>query len=346
MGRITIRDVAKEVGVSITTVSRALNGYTDVSEATKKKILEAVERLDYAPDINARSLGGKADTTIALLTSEMTPDDENGFLYGYIYGLFQQCGDQGCEFMLLVTSRAKQEKLSFQQLCKKKNLSGVVVTGLRVDDSYYQEILSSDIPCAMIDMRVRGTNKCRIEIDNVLASKEMTEYVIGLGHKKVALVNGRRDVDVSLDRGRGYEQALRHAGITPDPEYTVYCDFNEEIAFFAVQRLLTRNPEITALVCASDRMAIGAIRAAEELGLRVPEDLSVTGFDDIPIAPYIYKGLTTVRQSPTEIGKACGRAVLQMINKEKVKKEIVLPFELMLRGTTAAVRQAPREKAD
>ena len=138
-GKVSIRDVAKEVGVSITTVSRALNGYSDVSAKTKQKILEAVEKLDYAPDANARSMGGKAEPTIALLTSELKSRDENGFVYGLINGLYQQCSANSCEFMLLVTDAVKQEKLSFPQLCKKKNLSGVVVTGLRTGDPYYKE---------------------------------------------------------------------------------------------------------------------------------------------------------------------------------------------------------------
>ena len=119
-GKVSIRDVAKEVGVSITTVSRALNGYSDVSAKTKQKILEAVEKLDYAPDANARSMGGKAEPTIALLTSELKSRDENGFVYGLINGLYQQCSANSCEFMLLVTDAVKQEKLSFPQLCKKK----------------------------------------------------------------------------------------------------------------------------------------------------------------------------------------------------------------------------------
>ena len=101
MKKIGIKDVAKEVGVSITTVSRALNGYSDVSEKTKERVQEAVERLNYAPDSSARSLGGKADTTIALLTSELREKDENGFVYGLIYGIFQQCNEHDCEFVLL-----------------------------------------------------------------------------------------------------------------------------------------------------------------------------------------------------------------------------------------------------
>ncbi|MDE7312428.1 MAG: LacI family transcriptional regulator [Eubacterium sp.] len=337
-GKISIRDVAREVGVSITTVSRALNGYSDVSEKTKKKILEAVERLDYAPDANARSMGGKAEKTIALLTSELGKRDENGFLYGFINGMFQQCSDQGCEFMLLVTNAVKQEKLSFAQLCKKKNFNGVVVSGLRTDDPYYKEVLESDLPCALMDMKVSGKHKCSITIDNVRASREAVEYLIRSGHENIGMLNGKKMSDVSGERYGGYVAALLNAKIPLRLDYMRYGDFLEDTAFVQAKKLMEEHPEITALFCASDMMAIGAIRALEELGLRVPEDVSVLGFDDIPIAKYVYKGITTVRQFPIEMGRAGGEAVYKMLMGEPVESELQLPYELVVRGTTAKRR--------
>lgn len=339
-GKISIRDVAKEVGVSITTVSRALNGYSDVSEKTKKKILEAVERLDYAPDANARSMGGKAEITIALLTSELKKKDENGFVYGMIRGLYQQCSASGCEFILLVTDAVKQEKLSFLQLCKKKNLSGVVVTGLRTGDLYYTEVMNSNIPCSLIDIKASGKNKCNITIDNVLASQEAVEYLIHLGHRNIGMLNGQKIADVSGERYSGYVAALLNAKIPLRLDYMRYGDFTEDTAFAQAKKLMEEHPEITALFCASDIMAIGAIRALEEMGLRVPEDVSVLGFDDIPIAKYVYKGITTVRQFPIEMGRAGGEAVYKMLMGEPVESEMQLPYELVVRGTTAERRTA------
>lgn len=334
-GKVSIRDVAKEVGVSITTVSRALNGYSDVSEKTKEKIFEAVERLDYAPDANARSMGGKAETNIALLVSELKTRDENGFVYGFINGLYQQCTAQGCEFMLLATDAVKQEKLSFRQMCKKKNLSGIVVSGLRTDDPYYKEVMESHIPCALIDMKVTGTYKCGITIDNVQASKEAVEYLIRLGHRNIGMLNGQKMSDVSGERYGGYVAALLGAKIPLRLNYMRYGNFVEETAYDQTKELLTQHPEITALFCASDMMAIGAIRALEDMGMKVPKDLSVIGFDDIPIAKYVYKGLTTVRQFPIEMGRTGAEAVWKMLNGEHVENEIILPHELVIRETTA-----------
>lgn len=339
MKKVSIKDVAREAGVSITTVSRALNGYMDVSESTKKRIQEVVERLDYAPDINARSLGGKADTTIALLTSELTPTNESGFVYGLISGLFQKCTELGCEFMLLATNTVKQEKLSFLQLCKKKNLSGVVITGLKVDDTYYHEILSSDIPCAIIDMPVHGKKKCEVTVDNIQASKEAVKYLIGLGHSCIGMINGGKTADVSSQRYSGYVSALVEAGVPLHLDYMKYCDFGEDIACDKTKELLTKYPEITALFCASDLMAIGAIRAIEAMGMQVPEDVSVMGFDDIPIARYVYKGISTVRQSPMQMGIEGGNAVWRMLQGEEIGDRIILPYEMVVRKTTASVRE-------
>lgn len=336
MKKISIKDVAKEAGVSITTVSRALNGYSDVSESTRKRVQEVVEQLDYAPDLNARSLGGKADVTIALLTSELTPTNESGFVYGLITGLFQQCSDLGCEFLLLATNKAKQEKLSFRQLCKKKNLNGVVVTGLKVDDPYYHEILASEIPCAIIDMQVSGKKKCNVTVDNIEASKEAVNYLIHLGHTHIGMINGGKMADVSGQRYSGYVAALMEAKIPLMLDYTIYCDFLENVSYDKTKALLEKYTEITALFCASDVMAIGAIRAIIDMGRRVPEDISVIGFDDIHIAKYLYHGITTIRQSPAQMGIEGGKAVYQMMQGELISDKVILPHELVVRGTTAA----------
>lgn len=339
MKKTSIKDVAREAGVSITTVSRALNGYSDVSEKTRARILETVERLNYAPDASARSLGGKADVTIALLMSEMREKDENGFVYGLTSGLFQKCNEHGCEFVLLATSTARQEKMSFLQLCKRKNLSGVFVTGLKTDDPYYKEILKSSIPCAIFDMNVSGKNKCKVTIDNVTAAKEAVSHLIGLGHKEIGMLNGSITADVCGERYSGYVSALLEAKIPLKLDYMVYCDFMEDIAFEKTQELLKLHPQITALFCISDMMAIGAIRGIEAMGLRVPEDISVMGFDDIPIAGYVYKGISTVRQRPSMMGREGGEAIWRMIQGETVEREIILPYELIIRGTTCPVKK-------
>lgn len=338
MKRTSIKDVAKAAGVSITTVSRALNGYSDVSQQTKKKIEEIAEQLNYAPDVNARSLGGKSETIIGLVVSELLPTNENGFVFGLISGLYQACSDFGYEFILLATSSTKQEKLSFVQMCRKRNLNGVVVCGIRTDDPYYQEILESDIPCALIDIKVERKNKCNISIDNVGAAHHATKFLLNHGHQRIALINGGKSADVSAQRLNGYAQALLEAGVMINVDYIKYCDFNEDFAYQNAILLLKEFPEITAFFCASDLMAIGVIRALESLGKSVPEDVSVIGFDDMQVAKYVYNGITTVRQDPFTMGRIAGDALKKIINKKEVASQITLPYEFVERSTVAKKR--------
>lgn len=343
MKRVSIRDVAREAGVSITTVSRALNGYSDVSEATKARIREVAEQLDYAPNANARGLSSKAVTTIGLLVSDLSRQDENGFLHGHLSGLYRFCAECSYEFILLVTETEQQKKLSFRQLCRSKNLSGLIVTGLRTDDTYYEEIMKSDIPCGLVDMEVWGNKKCNITIDNVTAAKEAVQYLISQGHRHIAMLNGKKMTDVSGRRYAGYMSALVEADMPLVMDYMRYCDFDQNMAYEETKKLLTAYPQVTALFCASDVMALGAIQAVYELGLKVPEDVSVVGFDDIVLGKYVYNGLTTIHQDPQAMGYEGGKAVRRMILGEDVEEKIVLPHKLVIRGTSGPVPDRARE---
>lgn len=344
MKKVSIKDVAREAGVSITTVSRALNGYSDVSEKTKARIQEIVERLDYAPDGNARAMGSKGTTTIGLLIANAISEDENGFTHGHMIGLYRLCTECNCGFMLLVTETEHQKMLSFRQLCKTNNLSGIVVTGLNTNDPYYEEIMKSDIPCAIVDMEVAGKQKCNITTDNILASQQAVEYLISQGHRHIAMINGGELADVSMKRYAGYIGGLTGNNISPNKDYIRNCDFKENVAYEETKKLLTKYPEITALFCASDVMAMGAIRAAFELGKNVPNDISVMGYDDIPVAKYVYNGISTIHQNPHRMGYEAGRAVYRMIQGEDVEGKIILPHNLVIRGTTGPVPYKQQEK--
>lgn len=339
MKKVTIKDVAREAGVSITTVSRALNGYSDVSERTREKIREIVERLDYAPDANARAMSCKETTTIGLLISSLVSKDENGFIHGHLCGVYRLCSECNCEFMLLVTETEHQKMQSFRQLCKKNDLSGIVVTGLRTNDPYYEEIMKCDIPCAVVDMEVGGGQKCSVTIDNIAASQEAVQYLYDLGHRHIGMINGSDHAEVSMKRYAGYVGCLRENNLPVRRDYIRYGDFTEEIACEEARDLLAKNPEITALFCASDMMALGAIRAAYSLGKKVPGDISVIGYDDIPVAKHVYNGLSTVRQDSDRVGYEAANAVYRMIQGEAVEKKIVLPHNLLIRATTGPVSQ-------
>lgn len=340
MKRTSIKDVAKAAEVSITTVSRALNGYGDVNSETRAKIQRIAKELNYAPDANARSLGGMSDTTIALLVSDLQPKDESGLAFGIISGLYQACTDYDCEFILLATNSVKQEKITYLQLCRKKNIDGVVVMGLRTDDPYYDEVIKSQIPCVLIDINVKSRNICSISVDNVSAAEEAVTYLIAQGHKNIGMINGDSVAAVAKERFTGYANALIKANILLAHDYIGCGEFVEKKAFMETEKLLKKHPEITALFCASDLMAIGAIRAIHNMGKKVPEDISIIGFDDIPVAEHVFGGLTTVRQNPYIIGQMAGSTVYEMLTKnidvlEKGVSRLIAPSEFIIRRTVA-----------
>lgn len=333
MKRTSIWDVAKEAGVSITTVSRALNGYSDVSDKTRERIKEAVQKLHYAPDVNARSLGGKAETTIALLVSDLQPKDESGLAFGVISGLYHFCSDNGYDFILLATNTAKQAQMGFLQLCRHKNVDGVVVMGLQTNDPYYDEILESEVPCALIDVTVPGKNICNVSIDNVEASCKAVNFLFELGHKNIGMINGKKVASVSNERFSGYARSFLSHDMILDMDCVVSTDFSRENAYEKTLELLRRHPEITALFCASDLIAIGALEAAKSLGKKIPQELAVIGFDDIPLASYLYGGITTIRQDPYEIGQLAGSSVINMLNNNVFESKVTASYELIIRNT-------------
>lgn len=340
MKRSGIRDVAKAAGVSITTVSRALNGYSDVNEETRRKIVEISKKLNYVPNSNARSLVGKKNKTIALLMSGLAKSDESGIAFGTLSGMYHSSVENGCEFILLTTNVGQQKEMSYLQLCREKNIDGVVIEGLTLDDPYYNELIESEIPCVVIDINLSSDNVCSLSINNEEAAYKVVNYLLDCGHRHIALINGKENAEVSKKRFSGYAKALTESGILLDIDYMRYCNFEEELAYENTAQLLCTYPDITAFFCISDVMAMGCIRAINDCGKEVPKDISVIGFDDMPMAKYINgNGLTTIRQNPFNIGKKAGDILYKMINGKIVEKEHTASYEFVVRGTVKSINK-------
>lgn len=333
MVRTTIRDVAKQAGVSITTVSKALNDYSDVNPETRKRIQEIAEQMNYVPNAAGRTMGGKADKVIGLLINDLKPTDPSGAVYGILSGVCHACQDNGIEFILMTSDNLQQQQLSLKVLCLKKQLTGLICSGFRTGDRYLQQLSDIDIPCAFIDMRTPDSRVLDITIDNQRAAFDAVSFLLRCGRKNIAMINGSTVADVSLLRGSGYCLALEKAGLKVLPGRMIYANFDDLVAYNKVWRLLQDDPEIDALFCASDLMAIGACRAIEDLGKTVGKDIYVVGFDDIPIAKYLYGGLTTVRQDFYRMGYIAGQAIYDKIEgTDKAHTDDVM-YELVVRGS-------------
>ncbi|MGX7148420.1 LacI family DNA-binding transcriptional regulator [Enterococcus ureasiticus] len=336
--RATIRDVAKTAGVSIATVSKVFNGYTDVNEETKEKIFEVAKRLDYTPNMAARTLSSKKQQTIALILNELNFNRKSTMPMEVLNGVYKFTEQSDFEFVFYGTSTEKQESKTFRQFCNEHNITGAVIQGLKMTDPYYYEIQETSLPTVLIDVVVDNPAIGTVAIDSEAASLEAVNYLISQGHQNIGMINGSRDANVSILREQGYRKALEENAISVNEAYVQYANFDEEITFLITKNLLSNHKEVSALFCASDIMAIGAMRAVKDMGKRVPEDISIIGFDDIILASYVTPRLTTVAQDMEEIGYEAAKLLTEIINKEDQNNSIrrIIPYEIEYRESVSS----------
>lgn len=335
--RVSIRDVAKAAGVSITTVSKALNNYPDVKEETKKRIEQIVYEMNYVPDMAGRSMGGITDPVIGLLINELRPEEPSGSVYGFLSGVCHACKDNGIEFLLITTDTEAQQKTTLKRLCLSKGLNGLICTGFRLDDPFIQQMAEIGIPSACIDIETGYPNVLDITIDNVRAADDAVTFLIESGRKNIALISGYKAADVSNRRLQGYCSAMERAGLPLVESRMAEGHFMEETAYWQARQMLARDKEIDAIFCISDLMALGACRAVEEAGLTVGKEIAIVGFDDIPIAKYVYGGITTIHQDFYAIGYVAGSRIYEKISGEQsVASPGELLYKLMVRGSAPA----------
>lgn len=332
----TIKDISQKTGFSITTVSRALNGYSDVSDSTRKLIKEAAETLNYSPNGLARGLVMKETKTLGLLVSGMTYKNiDNNFVFEVLCGINDSAANSDYDLILFSTNTAKQKMKTYTQLCRERKVDGVILQGVKTDDPYLQEVLDSDIPCVLIDIPIHSEYVGFVSTNHKQSAQAAVEHLIGLGHRQIAMVNGYPEAFVSKERYEGYSDAMRNAGLSLKPEWIVNGNFTEEEAQQQASELLKAYPEITAIFCASDMMALGVMKAANEQGISIPDELSIVGFDDIPTAAYFQPPLTTIGQNMYQLGHEAANLLMGMLKSEDSPKFNILQNELVLRSSTA-----------
>ncbi|MGF2618310.1 LacI family transcriptional regulator [Rossellomorea vietnamensis] len=331
----TIKDIAKAAGVSVTTVSRALNGYSDVKELTRQKIAAVAKEMNYSPNTLARSLVMNKSQTIGLLVSGFTKESvKDNFTVEVLAGVNECASEMNYDLVLFNTNSSMQREKTYTQLCRERRVDGVIIQGIRTDDPYLKEVVDSDIPCVLIDIPISSDRVGYVTTDNELGADKAVQHLLELGHRNIGMVNGHEYAFVSQKRLKGYKRALENAGILYQHKWVADGSFKEDQANAATKELLKRNPEITALFCASDLMAIGSMKAAQELGKRVPEDISIIGYDDILLASYVSPALTTIAQNKFQLGFEAARMLLDLLTKGDQPKQVILNTELKVREST------------
>jgi LacI family transcriptional regulator len=334
---VTIKDVAREAQVSIATVSRVVNGHGNVTDATRARILGVAERLRYVPDSAARSLITGLTHTIGVLL----PDLYGEFFSEIIRGIDLAARKRGLHLLLSGVHGSSADAADAIRALRGR-VDGLLIMSPHADSAFLAANLTDDTPTVLMNTRVLGNSHPAFVVDNRAGARTVVEHLAARGRRRIAFVAGPRDNFDAAERLVGYREGLAHA--LPDAVALILDgDFSEEGGYRAGQQLLKLPVRPDAVFAANDTMAIGCLFALTEAGLRVPDDVALAGFDDIPIARFVSPPLTTVRVSIAELGsRALDRlaAAIDSPGREKVSTEI-LGAELVVRASCGTVQSRP-----
>lgn len=330
--RVTIHDVAARAGVSHQTVSRVINQHALVSEAARARVLQAMRELDYSPNAAARSLAAGRSRLLGVLLADVY----NPFWGAILHGIEDMAYDAGYSVITCnIGVYDPQRESIYVRVLREQRVAGVVVGGgggLRD----LQSLTQSGIQVASVDQRRPGVDS--VLLDNAAAAALAVDHLLGLGHRRIGLITGQLAHDSGRGRLVGYRRALRRAGIPPVRDLQAAVPYTEVAAVEAAQSMLSRTDRPTALIAASNDLAIGALRAAASLGLRIPDDLALVGFDELTWTSSLLSTITTVVQPGRALGSAACRLVLDRLGGRYSgpPRRLLLPARLIVSLSSGA----------
>jgi DNA-binding LacI/PurR family transcriptional regulator len=334
---LSIKDIARLARVSHPTVSRALQNSPLVNPATAAKIRKIAEAAGYRPSAVARGLVTRRTRTVGLVVTTVA----DPFAGEVACGIEQAANDHGYAVFLADSNCAAERERKVVQELAERRVDGIIVTSSRVGSDYLPMLAQLNVPMVLVNDQYPGEFVHSVMIANEDGSRAATEHLIELGHRRIAYVGDRSGYQTDTERLKGYKQALASAGIEFASELAVLGDGRPEGALAAVDGLLRLADPPTAVCCYNDMTALGAMRSIRARGLRVPDDVSVTGFDDLFFAEYLEPALTTVRQPMRRMGEMAMENLLKLMSGEESVAQVKVEAELIVRGSTGKVRTNP-----
>lgn len=335
---ITIRDVAERAGASVKTVSRVLNDEKPVSDATRARVLDAIRELDYLPNAHARNLARGRSGTIGVAIA-MSAERAFGRLFfdDVMRGIGSVADAQGLDILL----HPWGGRMSVLDLYGQGKVDGLVLMNIPFTDRTLVEVAARGLPAVLAFQPGHSGRSSEgyvwVDVDNVGGMRAAVRHLLDLGHRRFALLNGPADLAVCQLRFEGYRTTLAAAGLPVIERSVTSGDFSMESGcerFIALWRSMPEEDRPTGVLCGDDTIALGALDGAQRLGLQVPRDLSVVGFDDIALAGYARPPLTTIRQDALAKGRAAAESLINLLNGTLATRHRMLPTELVVRGST------------
>ncbi len=316
----TIRDVARLAGVSIATVSHVINETRYVSDELVCRVNKAMEELDYSPNLLASSLRGGETKTIGLII----PDISNQFFAEISRKIEDNGLAHGYSLIICNTDDDPEKEKQYIDVLLSKQVDGFIFISAGDETDSLMKPISKGIPIVVADRYIENPNVNTVIVDNFDGGYQATKHLIDLGHKRIGFISGSSTVSPSSDRLEGYKKALIDSNLSVDPSIVVHGDYRYQGGVDAMQKLLSAAPDLTAVFSCNDMMALGAIRTVYNFSLKIPEDISIIGFDDIPLAKSSYPALTTMAQPTEEMASHIIKLFVDMIDffgsKKRSKK--------------------------
>jgi LacI family transcriptional regulator len=328
---VTIYDVAREANVSMATVSRVVNGNPNVKPSTRKKVLEAIERLGYRPNAVARGLASKKTTTVGVII----PDISSIFFAELARGIEDIATMYKYNIILSNSDQNKEKELHLLNTMLAKQVDGILFMGGNITEEHVNEFQKSPVPIVLAATIEPNNTIPSVNIDYEQASFEAVTYLVEKGNKRVAYVTGPTDDPINQKKLAGYRRALETHGIAYDEELVIEGDNSYDSGIEAYEKIAELAEKPTAVFAGADEMALGIIHSAQDHGVRIPDQLEVVGFDNTRLATMVRPRLTTVVQPMYDIGAVAMRLLTKYMNKENVENHIVvLPHRIEYRNST------------
>lgn len=328
---ITIYDVAREANVSMATVSRVVNGNPNVKPTTRKKVVETIERLGYRPNAVARGLASKKTTTVGVII----PDISNIFFSELARGIDDIANMYKYNIILSNSDQNVDKEIKLINAMLEKQVDGIVYMGGKITEEHMQQFKTSPVPIVLAATVDPNNEAPSVNIDYEEAGREAISLLTRNNHKKIAFITGLEETTANIYKFKGYRKALEEAGIEYNDAHTIAGDLSYTAGLESIKSLLELEDKPTAVFTASDELALGVIHGIQDLGLSVPNDIEVVGFDNTRLSQMVRPTLSTVVQPIYDIGAVAMRLLTKLMNKEEVSEaNVILPHQIVERDST------------
>ena len=340
MPNVTIEDVARQAQVSRATVSRVLNNNSRVDETLRLRVLDAIQELDYQPNHIARRLRAQSSTVIGLIISDI----QNPYFISVIRGVEDSAYANRMSIVLCNSDEDERKQQLYLQVIESEHVAGLIVVPANSRDSAaFARLTQAGIPIILLDRMVDNLRADTVTVDNVRGAYEAVSHLIALGHKRIGIITGQRHLTTAAERYDGYREALTAAGLPLDEALVKFGDFKTDSGYRLARELMSAPDRPEALFVANNLMTLGALRALRELGIRIPQEMPLVGFDDMPWSGELYSPLTAVSQPTYELGQEAVQLLMRRIAQPNAPyRTVILQTRLIIRESSGVALQRGR----